>query len=103
MTQHQLADLIGVTYPQEHKYEKGINRLSAGRLYRIAQALGVDVGYFYEGLLDDEDDPPLSPNQRLLLGLAHNFLEIRDRRHQEAVVSLAQALAESDNGNGLTA
>ena len=40
MTQHQLADLIGVTYQQAHKYEKGINRVAAGRLYYIAQALG---------------------------------------------------------------
>ena len=35
LTQHQLADLIGVTYQQEHKYEKGINRVAAGRLYRL--------------------------------------------------------------------
>ncbi|MBV9553720.1 MAG: helix-turn-helix transcriptional regulator, partial [Alphaproteobacteria bacterium] len=32
-TQQQLADLIGVTYQQAHKYERGINRISAGRLY----------------------------------------------------------------------
>jgi transcriptional regulator with XRE-family HTH domain len=36
LTQHQVADLIGVTYQQEYKYEKGINRVAAGRLYSIA-------------------------------------------------------------------
>ena len=41
LTQHQMAELIGVTYQQAHKYEKGINRVAAGRLYHIAQALGV--------------------------------------------------------------
>jgi transcriptional regulator with XRE-family HTH domain len=101
MTQHQLAGLIGVTYQQEHKYEKGINRVSAGRLYRIALALGVQVSHFYEGLADEGGSAP-SPNQRLLLELARNFLGIRDRKHQEAVVSLARALAESDNGKGWT-
>ena len=50
LTQQQMAELIGVTYQQAHKYEKGINRIAAGRLYNIAQALGVDVGYFFEGL-----------------------------------------------------
>src|ERR1700720_2722993 len=41
LTQQQLADLIGVTYQQAHKYERGINRVSAGRLYEIAQVLSV--------------------------------------------------------------
>ena len=44
------AQLIGVTYQQAQKYEKGINPVGVGRLYRIAQALGVEVGYFLEGL-----------------------------------------------------
>ena len=50
LTQQQMAELIGVTYQQAHKYEKGVNRIAGGRLYTIAQALGVEVGYFYEGL-----------------------------------------------------
>ena len=45
-SQQQIADLIGITYQQAHKYERGINRISAGRLYEIAQVLGVPVGYF---------------------------------------------------------
>ena len=56
LTQQEMAELIGVTYQQAHKYETGINRISAGRLYQIAQALGVEVGHFFadvdpEGLL----------------------------------------------------
>src|SRR6188508_3503699 len=50
LTQQQMAELIGVTYQQAHKYEKGVNRIAGGRLYTIAQALGVEVGYFYEGM-----------------------------------------------------
>ena len=52
LTQQQLADLIGVTYQQAHKYERGINRISAGRLYEIAQVLSVPIGYFFDGLED---------------------------------------------------
>jgi transcriptional regulator with XRE-family HTH domain len=40
LTQQQMAALIGVTSQQAHMYEKGLNRVSAGRLYSIAQALG---------------------------------------------------------------
>ena len=50
LTQQQLADLIGVTYQQAHKYERGINRVSAGRLFEVAQVLGVPVSYFFDGL-----------------------------------------------------
>lgn len=49
MTQKQLADLVGVTYQQQHKYEAGKNRISGGRLYQIAKALGVSMDYFVEG------------------------------------------------------
>jgi transcriptional regulator with XRE-family HTH domain len=50
LTQQQLAEAIGVTSQQAHKYEKALNRISAGKLYAVAQALGVDVSYFYDGL-----------------------------------------------------
>ena len=43
LSQQQLAELIGVTYQQVHKYEKSINRMAAGRLYEVAQTLGVGV------------------------------------------------------------
>jgi len=98
LTQQQMADLIGVTYQQAHKYEKGINRVAAGRLYSIARALGVEVGYFYEGLQIGGGFAP-TPGQRMLLDLARNFLNILDPRHREAVATLARALAESDDGD----
>lgn len=47
MTQHQLARIIGVAFQQTHKYERGISRISAGRLYHIATALGTPVAYFF--------------------------------------------------------
>ena len=95
MTQHQLADLIGVTYQQAHKYEKGINRVAAGRLYYIAQALGVEVSYFFEGLQTADRFVP-SPQQRMLLDLARNYLNIPVREHRAAILALTRALAERD-------
>src|SRR3954452_24781060 len=66
LTQQQLAELIGTTYQQAHKYEKGVNRVSAGRLHAIARALGVEPGYFFEGLGSGEPPRPTA-EQRLLL------------------------------------
>jgi transcriptional regulator with XRE-family HTH domain len=93
--QQQTAELIGVTYQQVHKYEKGINRIAAGRLCRIAQALGVEVRYFFEGFGQDEAVKS-TPQQRLLLDLARNFVSMPDRRQQEAVCQLARVLAHPE-------
>src|SRR5262245_55520835 len=73
LTQQQMAELIGVTYQQAHKYEKGINRIAAGRLFTIAQALGVEVGYFFDGMDGERTFKP-TPQQRMLLELARNFI-----------------------------
>src|SRR5919112_2582678 len=66
LTQQQLADLIGVTYQQAHKYERGINRISAGRLYEIAQVLSVPVGYFFDGI-GEEGPRQVSQRERMML------------------------------------
>ena len=102
LTQQQMAELIGVTYQQAHKYEKGINRVAAGRLYSIAQALGAEVGYFFEGLQTADRFVP-SSQQRMLLDLARNYLNIPVAEHQKAIVALTRALAERENGDDLAA
>ena len=95
LTQQQLADLIGVTYQQAHKYERGINRVSAGRLYEVAQVLSVPVSYFFDGLQGD-DSRAISPRERMCLELARNFAQIPNERHQEALSQLARVLAAEE-------
>jgi transcriptional regulator with XRE-family HTH domain len=92
LTQNQLAELIGVTYQQAHKSERGINRMAASRLYKVAQVLGVDASYFFEGLQGGETFRA-TPQQRLLLELARNFTAT-SREHQEAICSLVRTLAD---------
>jgi len=92
LTQQQLADLIGVTYQQAHKYERGINRVSAGRLFEVARVLSVPVAYLFEGL-PAEDHRPVSPREPMCLELARNFAQIPNEKHQEALSKLARALA----------
>jgi transcriptional regulator with XRE-family HTH domain len=95
LTQQAMAELIGVTYQQAHKYEKGINRIAAGRLHQIARALGVEVSYFFEGLGTERDFRP-NPQQPRLLELARNFVALPSRRHQEALCTLARVLANAE-------
>jgi transcriptional regulator with XRE-family HTH domain len=95
LTQQQMAELIGVTYQQAHKYEKGINRIAAGRLFTIAQALGVDVTYFFDGMDTERAFKP-TPQQRMLLELARNFISMPSRKHQEAICNLARALSNPE-------
>ena len=49
ISQDGLGKLLGVTFQQVQKYERGANNISAGRLYLLAQQLGTDVAYFYDG------------------------------------------------------
>jgi hypothetical protein len=88
-----------MTYQQAHKYEKSINRGAAGRLYKIAQALGVDVSYVFEGLGSDKVFSA-TPQQRMLLELARNVTSNPERKHQDAVCSLARALSGAHGRGG---
>ena len=50
MSQEKLSESLGITFQQLQKYEKGINRVSASRLYSLAINLKVPIGYFFEDL-----------------------------------------------------
>lgn len=50
MTQQKLAEMVGIKFQQIQKYETGANRVSASRLWDIGEAMGVSVGFFFEGL-----------------------------------------------------
>lgn len=53
MTQQQLAESVGIKFQQIQKYETGANRVSASRLWDIAESLDVPVSFFFEGIEDD--------------------------------------------------
>ena len=99
LTVQEVAAVLGVPYQQLHKYETGANRLSAGRLYQLAGALGVEVGHFFGG---DEEVAAPTAQRRMLLDLVRNFARIPDRQQREAVARLARTLAglEADGEDG---
>ncbi len=54
MTQQQLAEKVGIKFQQIQKYETGMNRISASRLWDIAHALEVPISFFFDGLESDQ-------------------------------------------------
>jgi transcriptional regulator with XRE-family HTH domain len=98
LTQQQLAAMIGVTYQQAHKYETGVNRITAGRLHQLAQVLEVEVAYFFDGVDGARPAANSSRYQRAGLELARTFLAIANREHQEALCGLARTLAGVEAG-----
>jgi len=106
MSQERLAELLGVTFQQIQKYEKGVNRVAASRLFELAAALGVGLAYFYEGLtagapqggVAEEGqefvyDMLASPEGQQLLQI---FGQIKSAKVRRRVVELVRTLAEDD-------
>ena len=92
----KLADGLGITFQQLQKYEKGHNRIAAGRLYGCAQLLGVRPEYFFEGLERSERATPDPKRSDEALKLTRAYHGIADPKHRRQIWRLAQAIARSD-------
>ena len=64
MTQQQLAEKVGIKFQQIQKYETGMNRVSASRLWDISKSLGVPISFFFEGL-NNKKDPENDANSAI--------------------------------------
>ena len=107
MSQERLGDLLGLTFQQVQKYEKGVNRIGAGRLFEVARILNVPVDFFYEGLAtnptpanETDSAPPVmefvTSGEGLQLSLA--FMKIKDAKVRKRVLDLVKSLAEEEQG-----
>src|SRR4051794_14986802 len=89
MSQSDLSGLIGVTFQQLQKYEKGVNRISAGRLMQIAAALGVPVTAFYDAAARYKSDRGLPYlNSAGAVRLVRAYAGIPARGPKAALVTL---------------
>lgn len=111
MSQERLGELLGLTFQQVQKYEKGVNRIGAGRLFEIARILGVPISYFYESVADqiqaqpgfaERDSQPVlefvSSGDGLQLSLA--FMRIKDPKVRKRVLDLVKSLADDTTESG---
>jgi transcriptional regulator with XRE-family HTH domain len=107
MSQEKLGDLLGLTFQQVQKYEKGVNRIGAGRLFEIAKILNVKIDFFYEGaeelmsglvrgFAEDSNKPPVlefvSSGEGLQLSVA--FMKIKESQVRKRVIDLVKSLAD---------
>jgi len=96
MSRQELGDQIGVTHQQCQKYEKGTNRVSAGRLALIAKALNKPIDYFYADINKDVESV-ITHHQRMCIELSRNFMKIKNSIYQDAVNTLVKTLANDIN------
>ncbi len=100
ISQGTLGRHLGLTFSQVQKYEKGTNRIGAGRLYMIAEFLDVPVQYFFEGLDDAEGARTRvlgsADRNSELVALNDAFRSITDPDTRRSVVALVCSLAAAD-------
>jgi transcriptional regulator with XRE-family HTH domain len=97
MSQEKLADQLGVTFQQVQKYEKGTNRIGAGRLQRISEVLDIPIADFY-GTQKRGSTTPVGELFEFLdmatsLRLVRAYARIREPEVKQAVVYLLEAIA----------
>lgn len=111
MSQEKLGEKLGLTFQQVQKYEKGVNRIGASRLFQISKILDVPVQFFFEEAphVDGRRAPGMAEadseafileflNSREGLELNRAFVKIADPKVRKSVVDLVRALsASSDN------
>ncbi len=104
MSQEKLGDMLGLTFQQVQKYEKGTNRISVARLVDIAKILGVDIHFFFNGIKSnpgfaEEESPPYISEVMSTpegLQLIRTFTSIKSPKVRKSIVQLVTALAGQD-------
>ncbi len=96
LKQREVADMLGLSPQQVHKYETGTSRISIGRLFELADILGVSIEFFFEGLHAPGDFAG-SQRAQQLAELARNFNAVRDVEHKIAICRMARLLAQDDD------
>jgi transcriptional regulator with XRE-family HTH domain len=114
MSQEKLGEHLGLTFQQIQKYEKGINRIGASRLFDLAQVLGVPVQFFYEeapsaeapqilvgGFAEKPAENSIVEFLRSRDGLELNkaFVRISDAKARRAIVDLVRSLASEETND----
>lgn len=95
LSQQKLGEMLDITFQQIQKYEKGVNRICASRLYEISKLLGEDVSFFYENL-DFDIEERMAPYKENTV-VHHAFYDQVDKILPEELEALLKAFREIDN------
>jgi len=101
LSQDQVGTAVGLSFQQIQKYERGVNRMGASRLYEIGKVLHVPISYFFEDFgelsLAEEGDSSYQPDpamKRETLELMRAYHQVLDLKQRKKILKLVQALAE---------
>ncbi len=102
MSQENLGNKIGITFQQVQKYEKGVNRILASRLYDLAKVLAVDIVHFFsksDTLHEHENSFEYNhcPESKEILVLVREYTNIKDKKIRSAIYSLIKSLSHDEN------
>jgi len=99
MSQAKLGEALGVTFQQIQKYEKGVNRIGSGRLFKIAEVLECDVTEFFDSVSNAYTiaSTPFSKYMATKEGVAiiEAMVKIKSQALRRAVIDIAEKLAEA--------
>jgi transcriptional regulator with XRE-family HTH domain len=104
LSQTELGERVGVTFQQIQKYEKGSNRVSAGRLKQIAEILQVPISFFFDGVagkgtVAENINAGLSFLETAAsVGLVRAFAEIESQDVRSGIVTLVERIVSSQHG-----
>lgn len=90
LSQEKLGNMLGISFQQVQKYEKGANRVGSSRLYELSQALQVPVSWFFEGL-DSDNVTPLLPTRRSSMEMGA-LIDNLPNEVRKSVIDLIRAL-----------
>lgn len=111
MSQEKLAEAIGLTFQQVQKYERGVNRISAGRLFHLSNILDVPISYFYDHLdrgqnmnqpaygLSDNEQASFGPEEDFMtskeaLDLLRVYYSIKSPEARKDIIKFIKSMAE---------
>jgi transcriptional regulator with XRE-family HTH domain len=105
LSQETLGQKLGITFQQIQKYERGANRVAAGRLFEFAKVLGCSILYFYEGVIDELSGaplgfaeeaapPPTPPASTDAVQLSAAFGRISDPKARKRILKLVKDAAD---------
>ncbi len=103
LSQNELALALGITFQQVQKYERGLNRVSASKLYEIGMALRTPVAWFFEGLEDVSDTERSQDGLGVhafltsvdAIGLGTAFLAVPTAEQRQSLLDLMAAMAKA--------
>jgi len=109
LSQEKLADALGLTFQQVQKYERGSNRISAGRLYDLSTILDVPINYFFEqfGIVQNEHDASSASHNELedfncedlmtkkeTLDLIRTYYSVKDIEARKDILKFIKSMAD---------